>query len=154
MHQLCLCALGWSSSWAWDSLIRLGCYPEAPGNLSVSTIILVGSCRSPCLSTYLFVLYIQTHCCCLQTHQKSTSNPITGGCEPPCDCWELNSGPLEEQSVLLTTEPSPQHTPPPPPPPHTLPQGLSLQNRNFKVLRRRLIASEPLLEGGFLEPLM
>ena len=27
-------------------------------------------------------------------------------CEPPCGCWELNSGSLEEQSVLLTTEPS------------------------------------------------
>ena len=26
--------------------------------------------------------------------------------EPPCGCWKLNSGPLEEQSVLLTTEPS------------------------------------------------
>jgi hypothetical protein len=32
--------------------------------------------------------------------------PITDGCEPPCVCWELNSGPLEEQSVLLTAEPS------------------------------------------------
>jgi hypothetical protein len=28
------------------------------------------------------------------------------GCEPPCGCWDLNSGPSEEQSVLLTTEPS------------------------------------------------
>jgi hypothetical protein len=28
------------------------------------------------------------------------------GCEPPCGCWDLNSGPLEEQSVLLTAEPS------------------------------------------------
>jgi hypothetical protein len=27
-------------------------------------------------------------------------------CEPPCGCWELNSGPLEEQSALLTAEPS------------------------------------------------
>jgi hypothetical protein len=27
-------------------------------------------------------------------------------CESPCGCQELNSGPLEEQSVLLTTEPS------------------------------------------------
>jgi hypothetical protein len=27
------------------------------------------------------------------------------GCEPPCGCWDLNSGPLEEQSVLLTAEP-------------------------------------------------
>ena len=33
-------------------------------------------------------------------------DPITDGCEPPCGCWELNLGPLEEQSVLLTTEPS------------------------------------------------
>jgi hypothetical protein len=30
-----------------------------------------------------------------------TSDPITDGCEPPCGCWELNSGPLEEQSVLF-----------------------------------------------------
>jgi hypothetical protein len=28
------------------------------------------------------------------------------GDEPPCGCWELNLGPLEEQSVLLTAEPS------------------------------------------------
>jgi hypothetical protein len=33
-----------------------------------------------------------------------------GGCETPCDCWDLNSGPLEEQSVLSSTEPS--HQPP------------------------------------------
>jgi hypothetical protein len=30
------------------------------------------------------------------------------GCEPPCGCWDLNSGPSEEQSVLLPTEPSRQ----------------------------------------------
>jgi hypothetical protein len=30
---------------------------------------------------------------------------ITDGCEPPCGCWELNSGLLEEQSVLLTIGP-------------------------------------------------
>jgi hypothetical protein len=33
-------------------------------------------------------------------------DPITDGCEPSCGCWGLNSGPLEEQSVLFTTEPS------------------------------------------------
>jgi len=33
-------------------------------------------------------------------------DPVTDGCEPPCGCWDLNSGPLEEQSVFLTTEPS------------------------------------------------
>ncbi|XP_063128210.1 dynein regulatory complex protein 8 isoform X2 [Rattus norvegicus] len=48
----------------------------------------------------------EVFCSCLQTHQKRTSDPITDGCELPCSCWELNSGPLEEQSVLLTTEPS------------------------------------------------
>jgi hypothetical protein len=37
-------------------------------------------------------------------HQKRALVPITGGCEPPCGCWELNSEPLEEQSVFLTTE--------------------------------------------------
>jgi hypothetical protein len=46
------------------------------------------------------------HCICLNTYQKRASDPITDGCEPPCGCWDLNSGPLEEQSVLLTTESS------------------------------------------------
>jgi hypothetical protein len=31
---------------------------------------------------------------------------ITDGSEPPCRCWELNLGPLEEQPLLLTIEPS------------------------------------------------
>ena len=39
------------------------------------------------------------HCSCLQTHQRRISDPITDGCEPPCDYWELNSEPLEEQSM-------------------------------------------------------
>ena len=43
----------------------------------------------------------------LPTHQKRESNPMTDGCEPPCGCWRLNSGPgpLKEQSMLLTAEP-------------------------------------------------
>jgi len=31
---------------------------------------------------------------------------LTDGCEPPSDCWELNSAPMEGQPVFLTTEPS------------------------------------------------
>jgi hypothetical protein len=42
------------------------------------------------------------------THQKRATELITGGCEPPCGCWDLNSGPSEEQSVLLPPEPSHQ----------------------------------------------
>jgi hypothetical protein len=59
---------------------------------------------------FIYLLYVryymQLHCSCLQTHQERASDLITGGCEPPCGCWDLNSGPLEEQSVLLTAEPS------------------------------------------------
>ena len=50
------------------------------------------------------------HCVCLVSMPaESVTSPGTGvtdGCEPPCMCWELNLGPLEEQSVLLTTKPS------------------------------------------------
>jgi hypothetical protein len=52
---------------------------------------------------YLFILYMRIHCRCLQTHQKRASDLITDGCESPCGCWELNSGPQEEQPVHLTT---------------------------------------------------
>ena len=38
--------------------------------------------------------------------QKGAPDFIADGCEPPCGCWELNSGPLEEQAMLLTAEPS------------------------------------------------
>jgi hypothetical protein len=48
--------------------------------------------------------FTRVHCRYLQTHQKRASDSVTDSCEPPCGCWELNSGPLEEQSVLLTTE--------------------------------------------------
>jgi hypothetical protein len=47
-----------------------------------------------------FIYFMCVHCCCLQTHQKRVSDPITDGCELPYGCWEFNSGPLEEQSVL------------------------------------------------------
>jgi hypothetical protein len=46
------------------------------------------------------------HCSYLQMHQKRASDLIMGGCESPCGCWDLNSGPSEEQSVLLPAEPS------------------------------------------------
>jgi len=59
----------------------------------------------------LFILCMWVHCCFFQTHQMRTSDIITDGCEPPCGCWDLNSGLQEEQSVLLTTEPSLQPLP-------------------------------------------
>ena len=55
--------------------------------------------------SFIYLLYVSI-LSSLRTHQKRASNLITDGCEPPCSCWDLNSGPLEEQSVLLTAEPS------------------------------------------------
>ena len=43
---------------------------------------------------------------CMPAGQKMAPGLITGGCEPPCGLWELDSGPLEEQPVFLTSEPS------------------------------------------------
>ena len=54
----------------------------------------------------MYVCEYSVHCHYLQKHQKRVLDPVTDGCEPPCSCWELNSCPLEEQSVLLTAEPS------------------------------------------------
>jgi hypothetical protein len=34
-------------------------------------------------------------------YQRRISDPIPDGCEPPCGCWDLNSGPLQEQPVFL-----------------------------------------------------
>jgi hypothetical protein len=46
---------------------------------------------------YLFYVYEYT---------VAALDPITDDFKPPYGCWELISGPLEEQSVLLTAEPS------------------------------------------------
>ena len=38
--------------------------------------------------------------------EKRASDPITDGCEPPSGFWKLNSGTLQEQLGLLSTEQS------------------------------------------------
>jgi hypothetical protein len=80
------------------------CFGRVAGLQWRYIVLAVNDC-SFFLKIYLF-LFLRLHCSCLQTHQKSASDPITNGCESPCGLWELNSGPLEEQSVLLTAEPS------------------------------------------------
>ena len=37
---------------------------------------------------------------------RSPGAGVTGGCESPCECWELNLGSLQEQQVLLPAEPA------------------------------------------------
>lgn len=46
---------------------------------------------------------------CTSANYKGALDPVTiliDGCELSYECWELNSGPQEEQPVLLTAEPS------------------------------------------------
>jgi len=38
---------------------------------------------------------------CTPACQERASDPSVDDCEPPCGCWKLNSGPLEEQTALL-----------------------------------------------------
>jgi hypothetical protein len=43
----------------------------------------------------------------MSTLYLSSDTPEEGiRSQPPCGCWELYWGPLEKQSLLLTTEPS------------------------------------------------
>ena len=62
---------------------------------------------SHCCKIYLFYVCEYTIAVFRHTrrgHQiplQRASDPFTDGCELPCGCWELNSGPLEEHSVLF-----------------------------------------------------
>jgi hypothetical protein len=57
---------------------------------------------SACVSVYhVFIVLVET-----RRGIASPGTGVTDSCELPCECWELNLGPLEEQAVLLTIEPS------------------------------------------------
>jgi hypothetical protein len=63
--------------------------------------------RTHMLPTAMSMYYV--HSWCLQRPEEDAGSSGTGvmnGCDPPCGCQEWNSGPLEEQPVLLTSEPS------------------------------------------------
>jgi hypothetical protein len=57
---------------------------------------------------------------------------VTDSCGLPCGCCRLNLGPLEEQSVLLTTKPSLQ----------PLKLSLFFEFPNVKVLKTKIISGE------------
>lgn len=43
---------------------------------------------------------------CTPVYHKGALDPFIDGFKPSCECWELNSGPLDEKLVLLTAKPS------------------------------------------------
>ena len=69
-------------------------------------------CDYRCAQTYGFFLknnlYTLVLCLliCPCEGDRCPGTGITDSCGLPCGCWELNLDPLEEQPVLLTTEPS------------------------------------------------
>jgi hypothetical protein len=54
----------------------------------------------------MYLLCIQILPAGIPAGQKREPDLTIDDCEPPCDCWKLDSGPLEEQSAFLTIEPS------------------------------------------------
>lgn len=65
------------------------------------------------------------HAWCLQRPEEGVTSPgigVRGGCEIPCQCWELGLGPQQEQPVVFTVRS------------HLLPQSMFLNTRNYKTL--------------------
>ncbi|EDL23115.1 mCG145372, partial [Mus musculus] len=79
--------------------------PSSPSSFSSSLCVCDLFCFSFFFLSFIYLIYEYT-VVVFRMSPKRASDPITDGCEPPCGCWELNSGPLEEQPVLLTAEPS------------------------------------------------
>jgi len=48
------------------------------------------------------------HVSAVPVKMTSGEEVATGGCDPLCGLWELNSGSLQEEQAFLTTEPSGQ----------------------------------------------
>jgi hypothetical protein len=67
-------------------------------------------CLSPCLlpPKDVFIITHKYTVAIFRCTRRGRQISFTGGCEPPCSCWDLNSGPSQEQSVLLPAEPSRQ----------------------------------------------
>jgi hypothetical protein len=54
----------------------------------------------------IYLFYVYEYTVAVFMHTKGGHLRSHYGFEPPCGFWKLNSGPLKEQPVLLTTEPS------------------------------------------------
>ena len=54
----------------------------------------------------LFIIISKYTVAVFRHPRKGCQVSLQDGCEPPCGSWDLNSGPSEDQSVLLTDKPS------------------------------------------------
>lgn len=65
-----------------------------------------GAGRIFCLHIWLSYIHASSNLWRSEQDVRSLRTGIRSGCGPLCGCWKLNSGALEEQPVLLTSEPS------------------------------------------------
>jgi hypothetical protein len=73
------------------------------GNLNSEPLLdLVGPTR---FGLKIYLLFYLSTLLLSSDHQQRASDLMVGF-EPACGCWDLNSEPSEEQSGLLTAEPS------------------------------------------------
>jgi len=91
-------------------LITNGCEPPDVGSENWIQVLSWLSQLSSYPGLFFFFLkiclfHVYEYTVAIFRHTRRALGHITDGCEPPCGCWELNSGPLEEQSVLLTADP-------------------------------------------------
>lgn len=63
------------------------------------------SLKSPCFNMHLCIMAVLS-ACTFEEGIRSQGTTVIDGCELPCRCWDLNSGP-EEQPVLLSHLSSP-----------------------------------------------
>ena len=101
----CICLWGTVHEYTpeWTNRTHWLCSPLILYALWCQLVYTTTSCpEKPCLKKkYLFHVCGYTVTVFRHT-RRGHWIPITHGCEPTCGCWELNSRPLEKQSVLLT----------------------------------------------------
>jgi hypothetical protein len=75
--------------------------------VSILKIIHLCLCiKSPYICIYAFMNIYHMHALSREAtlDVRSPIYAVAGSCQLPCGCWELNVGPLREQSMLLITE--------------------------------------------------
>ena len=105
-----------SLSGPWCSLLKVGTWHSH----DLGHCDMLGTYKNHSVYYYTLSLPFPSLSCSGPAHSGSRSNQslltqgpkvlylflIMDGCEPTCGCWDLNSRPPEEQSVLLTFKPS------------------------------------------------
>lgn len=65
------------------------------------------------MNVHFFFFTFSFYCFCIHSSVSlsvgSPGDGVTNACELPCGSWEVNPGPLDEQSVFFTTESPLQH---------------------------------------------